>query len=296
MDTTLVLSLHQHASVFRHGRIGRLARRPVKIARSAAIKRRCLKRGTDEIVRADTFWGGSMSVALPELVSLTIYRFGYLEDELSEIFLRTLKPGMTFFDVGSHIGYFSLLALHLVGDAGRVVAFEPTPSTRRVLDLNLSGHPNARVVPMAAYKESTTLTFRDFGPSHSAFNSLYSGKIGDGREHEAKTIRVPTTTLDGFAEASGLRPDFIKIDTEGAEPDVLAGARGLLSGAMGKRPMLSLEVGDAGGDDIKPSRAVVDLVMSAGYRPYELRGGEIVPHTPLERYEYSNLLFKPEGA
>lgn len=54
-------------------------------------------------------------VVIAELVSLFIYRYGFFEEGLTNIFLHYLKPGMTFFDIGAHFGYFTLLGSALVG-------------------------------------------------------------------------------------------------------------------------------------------------------------------------------------
>ncbi|MEX2219329.1 MAG: FkbM family methyltransferase [Phycisphaerales bacterium] len=281
----------------RRGPLGKLGAAPLRLGYSKVMEAWCRWRGTAVRRTARTFWGEPMAVAFPDPVSLTIYRYGYFEEELTRVFIEILRPGMTFFDVGSHFGFFSLLALRLVGPSGRVVAFEPTPTTREMLERNIGGRPNASIVPMAAYREDTTLTLHDFGVRYSAFNSIYSGKMGtdERRAAEPVSFSVPATTIDGFVASSGVAPDVLKIDTEGAELDVLAGMERLLTGRDGlKRPMLTLEVGDVGGPDISPSRGVVQAILSHGYQGYEVREGRLVEHTPRDRYEYTNLLFRPD--
>src|SRR5262249_43905938 len=108
--------------------------RPLRMLGSKAMEHWCRPRATILRRTARSFWGEAMLVVLPELVSLTICRYGYFEEELTHIFLEVLRPGMTFFDVGGHFGFFSMLALRLVGPQGCVVAFEPTHSTREVLE------------------------------------------------------------------------------------------------------------------------------------------------------------------
>jgi FkbM family methyltransferase len=279
------------------GPLHKLAAAPIRMAYSKALETWCGARGRVKHRTATTFWGEPMHVVFPDPVSVSIYRYGYFEADLIGVFLRILKPGMTFFDVGSHIGFFSVLALRLVGPEGRVVAFEPTPSTREVLDSNIGKRHNATIVPMAAYRENTTLTFHDFGPQHSAFNSIYSGKIGEQERTAAspRAYQVRATTLDAFVASSGLLPDFLKIDTEGAELDVLAGMESLLAGRGGtKRPALTLEVGDLGGPDMRPSCDVVRAILSKGYAGYEVHDSQLIEHQPRNRYEYTNLLFLPK--
>ncbi len=279
-----------------HGPVGKLMASPVRMATSKILEHWCRMRGGVVETTATTFWGEPMRVAFPDPVSMTIFRYGFFESELSRIFIEVLRPGMTFFDVGSHFGFFSLLALKLVGPSGRVVAFEPTPSTRRMLEQNIGSRANARIVPMAAYRENATLTFRDFGVRNSGYNSIYQGKISDQERRgvEARSFQLQATTLDDFVATSGVAPDFLKIDTEGAEPDVLVGMDRLLTGRAGvPRPTLTLEVGDVGGPDIRPSREVVEAILSKGYRGFEWQGSGLVEHRLRDRYPYENLLFRP---
>src|ERR1043165_1048267 len=86
--------------------------------------------------RAGPFWGVEVHVVFPEGMSMALYRYQFFERGLTQYLLDLLKPGMVFFDVGAHFGYYSLLASRLVGGEGAVHAFEPTPSTFDVLRRN----------------------------------------------------------------------------------------------------------------------------------------------------------------
>lgn len=288
----------------RRSRLGRLASRPLHLGYSKAVEVWCKSRRTALPVVARTFWGEPFHAVLPERVSMTIFRYGFFEEELTRTFLRFLKPGMVFFDVGSHFGYFSLLALRLVGPTGQVHAFDPTPSTFQVLSKNLAGRPNVRLNNAAAYSSDDTLTFNDFGVEYSAFNSLYAGKIerDERRGLTPRSVQVNAVALDGYIARTGVVPDFLKIDAEGAELDILRGMERTLAE---KRPMLTLEVGDiappSGAENLTPSRDVVKFMLDRGYRGLEHRpeagrgGGEgtFVDHVLRDRYDYQNILFVP---
>jgi len=288
-------TLDQRIGLWGQSAITKLLGRPSVMLRSKWIERRCRSTGSIRHVTAHTFWGEPMHVVFPDRVSMAIYRYGLFEPELTRAFIHYLKPGQTFFDVGSHFGFFSLLAAKLVGPSGRVVAFEPTPSTYEMISKNLAGRPNAQVVNAAAFREDTTLSFHDWGLEMSGFNSIYGGKMTEDerKRSQIKPITVRARALDSWVRETGIVPDFLKIDTEGAEPDVLAGMDWLL---REKRPILTLEVGDTEGNsgDIQPSRVVVDTVLSKGYRAFECEGKEPRPHTPRERYTYTNIIFVPQ--
>ncbi|MGB1815719.1 MAG: hypothetical protein ACPHJ3_10215, partial [Rubripirellula sp.] len=57
-------------------------------------------------VSVPLFWGQEMSVVFPEFVSGRLGKFGYFEDDVTSMFIDCVEPGMTFYDVGSHYGYF----------------------------------------------------------------------------------------------------------------------------------------------------------------------------------------------
>ena len=90
-------------------------------------------------VLASTFFGSRMEVRLP--AGTDIYLTGGKshdsEIRLARLMIRQLQPGDTFWDIGAHYGFFSLLATRLVGEAGKVVSFEAAPSTYTVLAQNV---------------------------------------------------------------------------------------------------------------------------------------------------------------
>lgn len=280
----------RNVDLFRASPAQKLARMPLRLLYTKFLEQAARTLRRPVTVTARTFWDGEMTVVFPEQVSVSIARYGVFEEGLTSILMQHLKPGMVFYDVGAHFGYFGLLALWLVGDAGQVHAFEPTPSTFEVLTKNLGGKPNVRLNNAAVFREESTLSLSDYGLTFAAHNTLGAGKL----DEKTRTTLTPTQVavralpLDAYVRAGGAKPDFVKVDAEGAELDILKGMGGLLNE---DGPAISLEVGDPGAPG--GSRDVLEYLTSRGYRPYEYRDGSIVPHQPRERYEYDNLLFKP---
>jgi FkbM family methyltransferase len=254
----------------------RLARAPVRMAVTKLAGRRR--------VRAKTFWGGTMEVQLPEPLSFQVYRYGYFEEGLSHFLLGRLRGGMTFFDVGAHFGYFTLLAAKLVGPDGIVHSFEPTPSTFGVLRKNAEGLSNVAIHETAVWSHPDELELRDFGVELSMFNSLYDPRISGEIPH--RMVKVPAISLDDHVEATGAVPDFVKVDAESAEAQVLEGMRRTIE-AHG--PAITLEVGDMTATSSR-SRELLDSVVALGYSPYEFAEGVVRPHALRDHYEYDNIL------
>ncbi|SRR6266571_1976963 len=149
------------------------------------------------------------------------------EPEVTNLVRSLLRPGMTLVDVGANVGYYTVLAASLVKPTGHVFAFEPELDAYRYLLLNIDRNAAARAVASAVNKALADVdgTMR-FIPS--ALEGGFLAKSGDNASHSAEDSRsldVETTSLDSFvAERGWPSIDLVKIDAEGSEALVLAGA------------------------------------------------------------------------
>jgi len=139
----------------------------------------------------------------------------------TELFKKQVKKGMTVLDIGAHIGYYTLLAANLVGENGRVFAFEPHPHNFAVLEKNvrINGYKNIVLVQKAVSDKSEYTNL--FLGKRSGLHSL-SNRVGK------KSIVVETVTLDEIFDKD-CQVDIIKIDVEGAEMLVLLGANRVIT-------------------------------------------------------------------
>ena len=198
-------------------------------------------------------------------------------------------------DVGAHIGFFSILASELVSENGYVFSFEPTPSIKEVLELNLATCSHCKIVAKAAWSSATLLDFYDFGVQFSAFNTAVSDRLDPEQKKQAieNHIQIEAITLDSYCTEQSVWPDLIKIDVESAEMQVLEGLSHLLDKG---RPVVSIEVGDMDStiaDGVPRSRDILEYAIGFDYLPLNTVAGHYLLHELQEKYVYDNIILVP---
>lgn len=147
--------------------------------------------------------------------------YGTWEPEVLSAVTSTVTKGMTVIDIGAHIGYYTLLFAKLVGASGRIISFEPLPQNFALLKENvaLNHLDNVLVLPQAIFSrdEEILISVPDDQP--------YSGQASVAQRQGSVHFQVPALTLDSYCATASVQPDFLKMDVEGAEYDVLLGAR-----------------------------------------------------------------------
>jgi FkbM family methyltransferase len=157
------------------------------------------------------------------------FNAGDRERQIVLDFIRLIGRRDTIYDVGGHIGFTSMLFSALAVD-GAVHVFEPSPDNLRYLRRNVAHNPNVTVIAAAVGAEPgrASLHLEDLSGQN---NSL----VPDGRvlDRTARSVHVQphvdvteveVVTLDGHAARHQTKPDFVKVDVEGFEWEVLQGA------------------------------------------------------------------------
>jgi len=207
------------------------------------------------------FFGPGMDIVLPEVVSEQIYTYGFFDDIVTWLALSATRPGDVVFDIGAHFGYFSLLFATLVGPKGRVVAFEPTPSTFSLLEHNVAGLDNVLAVNAALGQTEGGAELNDYGLRHCAWNSLaeVSRLSPDVLGQPVRLEHVKLRALDNFVFEYGIAPTLVKIDAENFESEIIKGGHTTLSRLV---PMIIMETGTSA--SLEACRALLGM----GYRPH----------------------------
>lgn len=241
---------------------------------------------------------------LPDLFSAYLWMGKEIEPEMPIFLDKILKEGDCFYDVGAHMGYYTQQAAEMVGEKGKVVAFEPVPSTAEVLRENSANYQNTEIDGRAVTdgtQESVEIT--DFGGMFAGWNTLQAG--GEGRispifrklfekRINPNRVSVKSISIDKLVYEENRRPpDVMKIDVENMEIYVLKGAERTINEY---KPIITIETGDQGRASNEMTAECLKFLKDKGYIFYtfDKRGNRIVGHEIQEKYGFTNILCVPE--
>jgi FkbM family methyltransferase len=180
---------------------------------------------------------------------------GSYESEKQKLFESKVRPGDTVFDIGANVGFYTLLASDLVGDAGYVYSFEPVPRNTGFLNehLRLNRVGNVEVIE-AAVSDRSGHTYFDDTPGSAMGHLAAKGRL-----------KVRTVSIDALvSESKVLPPNCMKIDVEGGEFLVLSGAKSTLNDYQ---PIIFLAT-----HGTQVHEQCCDLLKSVGYQLEGLGG------------------------
>lgn len=208
---------------------------------------------------------------------------------------RYLKPGMRVIDIGAAFGAFSLPMARAVGPEGRVWSYEPASHTSGALRRSAAQNKFAwqEIVQAAVSNVEGEATLSLFRNAELNRLSSHDGKI-EQFSQATDTEVVSVVTLDKEAESRdfGLI-DFVKIDAEGEEGNILRGGESLFLDSSMARPVILMEV-DAGSGEV--NWQLVDDMERMGFAAYRLAHGPKVM-IPIDRethtFKLLNLFFCP---
>lgn len=182
--------------------------------------------------------GGSLKLRTNQTCYATKLIFwdgGYLNYEYSAIYVRLIKKVNSFFDIGSNLGYYSLLAEHL-NPAIRVTAFEPAEGPLHYLreNIRLNKCSNIAIESIALSDREGEIEFHEIqNEKYSYLRYNLAGENNTGTRELTRPVekhKVKTKTLDAYVREKGISSiDLMKIDTEGSEHLILSKAHHVLT-------------------------------------------------------------------
>src|ERR671932_686799 len=186
------------------------------------------------------------------------------ENEIIELFRP--KQGDIVVDVGAHIGRYTIIASKRAGANGKVIAIEAHPGNYEMLNRNieLNGLTNVTTLNYAVYSKETKIKL--FLPGEKSNRTIYNTLISTRATDEEKFVEVNADTLDDLLqnnEISHADINWIKIDVEGAELEVLKGADSIMSNS--KNITLLIEVHDIE-DGKNVYRPIMDLMEKYNFK------------------------------
>ena len=209
--------------------------------------------------------GLRMRIVPGEQISQAVFVSGVYEPCTTSVLRRLLRDGDTFVDVGANVGLFTMLGSRWVGPTGRVLAFEPSERefTRLRQHVDHNGLHNVQALRMAVGNQNGTALLRVADAQHSGLNTLEDHFVYTA-VHEAYTETVPIARLDELVASHDVRKvDVMKVDVEGGEHHVIAGARETIAR---DRPAVILEVASATSDPGHQGRSSIEAFFaSLGY-------------------------------
>lgn len=194
---------------------------------------------------------------------------GHYEPQETVLVRHLLRPGMCFVDVGANWGYFTLLAAHLVGARGRVVAFEPHPELFSLLERNVSANGFEWVTAeRAAVGEAEGE--KNLAGFDAARANRGLSRLTDGPDAGVPNYRVRTRLLEPCLDAHGVgEVDLLKMDIEGGEAAVLPTMSEGLARARYRYILLELHPRALAAQG-RSAASLVETITGHGYRAWRI--------------------------
>jgi FkbM family methyltransferase len=200
------------------------------------------------------------------------------------------KEGDIVVDVGAHIGKYTIIASKMVGSEGKIIAIEAHPDNYRILKQNIELNKLKNVIALnyAVHSKETMVKLYESGQEKgfTIYNTIMTDRTTPNNQ---KYIEIKAKTLDSLLLKHGINQvNWIKIDVEGAELEVLRGATDLLS--SGKDTSLLIEIHNLGADHRNLYEPIIELLKLNNYKvSFErtYKSGErhiIVKKSPLNHY------------
>lgn len=158
---------------------------------------------------------------------------GYWEIGTTDIIMNTIKKGMNVVEIGSNVGYYSIISASKIGKNGKIYAFEANPHIFEMLHRNMDINgflDRAELVNKVVTNRSGKVSFNMLKKHHGGSSIVkFSGEHLEKKRESVDTCDLEAISLDEFFKNRNISVDVIKIDAEGSEPYIFDGMEKLIS-------------------------------------------------------------------
>ena len=244
-------------------------------SKAVRLGRRLVGRGPEVFTNRH---GVKWHLDLREGIDFSIYLLGSFEPATVRCYECIVKAGDVVLDIGANIGAHTLPRARLVGDGGRVIAFEPTRYAFEKLLSNIALNPalvaciDAQQTMLVAESSATVAE-----AIYSSWPLEHRGHVhAEHRGRLMNTTGARAATLDSvLRELNVERVDFVKLDVDGNEHAVLSGARETL---RRHRPRILMELAPyVYAETPQAFDALLELMWAMEYSLVEVQGGDLLP-------------------
>lgn len=246
MKKDLEIALDKVEALSSASKLNRLLNNPFKYAYAIILKNALypiLRK--EKLITCKLFTGKKIQVILPAStdIFLTGGKSHSSEIRLARFLIQNLEDRNVFWDIGAHYGYFTMLASTLVGAEGKVLSFEASPSTFKVLQENTKGLNNTSLFHNAVSDNNQIIDFFELPNLYSEYNTSDITQFEKEewfKKINPSKVEVHSIRLDDLLLKENQMPDIVKIDVEGGEFAVLKGGSNLLKNMI-KSPIIVME-------------------------------------------------------
>ena len=225
-------------------------------------------------LKRSIFDGNKMNLYVNDWVQKSLFVYGEYERKEIRFWQQLARKRKTIFDIGGHVGYYSLVAAKAASTDTKIYCFEPIRQTfeRAKENIALNGYQNIYLQNFALSNEDGSLQINIGGDENWGMSSINAHAHTSG-----KTETVNKQTVDSFCNAHNINQiDLVKIDVEGSEFYVLQGMKQMIASS---RPVVLIEILEqtlsAQGIDVK---SLYQFFTDNHYQPFNIIGScELLP-------------------
>lgn len=219
------------------------------------------------------------------LIDWNVFFFGYYEKETNDVLFEYIKPGHIVVEAGANNGTETVLLSRLVDSQGKVLAFEPIDHIYKALQHNLfiNHCSNVTAEKLALGECNQPIYFNVL--SETFCNQGMASKYDERSVHQK--VLVQQVTLDSWLQTNGIHSiDFIKMDIQGAEIELLQGGKEIIQSC---KPLIFTEAAD----NLLSITQLFQILTDYGYNVYLIHSNNRLEQLLPNALKRGNWLAKP---